>query len=99
MTPILLPKRQQPTRPLARTSNLIRTLAARLRHPLTTTVQLRKCHGPRRHGIGSVSPPRRRRGFWQVQEDLAVHVALLVARHCLRSILGQFLHFDGVGAP
>jgi len=98
---ILLPKRQQPTRPLSRASHLIRSLALTLtRRPVCTgsAVQLRECNSPRRHRIGSVSPPRRGRGLGQVEEDLAVHVALFVARHGLRSVFGQFLHLDVVGA-
>ena len=61
-------------------------------------VQLRKRHRPRRHRVRRIPPPRRGRGFGQVEENLAVHVALFVARHGLWPVFGQFLHFDVVGA-
>ena len=61
-------------------------------------IQLRERHRPRRHRVRRISAPRRRRGFRQVEENLAVHVALLVARHGLRAVLGEFGHFDGFGA-
>ena len=103
MPAIMLPERQQPTRPLPRTRHLVLVLCRlRLRHRrrriTSTAVQLRKRHRPRRHGIRWVSPPGRSRGFGQVEENLAVHVALLVARHGLRAVLGEFAHFDGFGA-
>lgn len=103
MLAVMLPERQQPTRPLPRTRHLILVLCRlRLRHRrrriTSTAVQLRKRHRPRRHGIRWVSPPGRSRGFGQVEENLAVHVALFVARHGLRPVFGQFLHFDVVGA-
>jgi hypothetical protein len=60
--------------------------------------QLRESHRPWRHRIRSFSTPRCGRSFGQVQEDLPVHVALLVARHGLRAVFGQFLHLDCVGA-
>jgi hypothetical protein len=103
MPAIMLPKRQQPTRPLPRTRHLIlvlRRLRLRHRRRITTSIaiQLRKRHRPRRHGIRRISPPGCGRGFGQVEENLAVHVALFVARHGLRPVFGQFLHFDVVGA-
>ena len=63
-----------------------------------SAIQLRECHRPRCHRVRRVPAPRRRRGFRQVEEDLAVHVALLVARHGLRAVLGELAHFDGFGA-
>ena len=65
---------------------------------LSTAIQLRERHRPRRHRVRRVSAPRRGRRFGQVEEYLAVHVALLVARHGLRAVLGEFGHFDGFGA-
>jgi len=99
-TTIMLPKRQQPTRPLSRTRrHLILVLAGLRRHRRrSTAIQLRKRHRPRRHGVRRIPAPRRGRGFGQVEENLAVHVALFVARHGLRPVFGQFLHFDVVGA-
>lgn len=64
----------------------------------SSAVQLRESHCPRRHWVRSISAPRRSRSFRQIQENLPVHVALLVARHGLRTVFGQFLHFDVVGA-
>lgn len=63
----------------------------------SSAIQLRESHRPRRHRIRSISAPRRSRRFGQVQENLPVHVALLVARHGLWTVFGQFLHFDVVG--
>jgi len=63
-----------------------------------SAVQLRESHRPRRHGVRSISAPRCGRSFGQVEENLPVHVALLVARHGLRTVFGQFLHFDVVSA-
>jgi hypothetical protein len=60
--------------------------------------QLRESHRPWRHGIRSLAAPRRGRRFGQVQENLPVHVALLIPGHGLRAVFGQFLHLDGVGA-
>jgi hypothetical protein len=100
---ILLPKRQRPTRPLPRTRRR-RILARVITWPssssisISATFQLRESDRPRRHGIHSIAAPRRGRRFGQVQENLPVHVALLVARHGLRAVFGQFLHFDCVGA-
>ena len=65
---------------------------------LCTAVQLRERHRPRRHRVRGVPAPRRRRRLGQIEEDLAVHVALLVARHGLRAVLGEFGHFDGLRA-
>jgi hypothetical protein len=65
---------------------------------ISATFQLRESHRPRRHGIRSIAAPRRGRRFGQVQEDLPVHVALLVARHGLRAVFGQLFHLDVVGA-
>ena len=101
MPAIMLPKRQQPTRPLPRTRHLIVVLCRLRRHRRRitgTAVQLRKRHRPRRHRVRRIPPPRRGRGFGQVEENLAVHVALFVARHGLWPVFGQFLHFDVVGA-
>jgi hypothetical protein len=106
MPTIMLPKRQQPTRPLPRTRarHLVVPLATHRRHRRdigssnSTAIQLRKRHRPRRHGIRRISAPRRGRGLGQVEENLAVHVALFVARHGLRPVFGQLLHFDVVGA-
>lgn len=65
---------------------------------LRTAIQLRERHRPRRHRVRRVPAPGRRRRLGQVEEDLAVHVALLIARHGLRAVLGEFGHFDGFGA-
>jgi len=89
---ILLPERQQPTWPLSRSHRLRRRMLWR------RAIQLRKRHRPRRHRIRSLPSPRRRGSFRQIEENLTVHVTLLIARHGLWSILGEFGHFDGVGA-
>lgn len=95
MVPILLPKRQQPTRPLSRARH-INIFVQRPR--VATSVQLCKRYRSGRHGVRRIPPPRRGRRLGQVEEDLPVHVALLVARHGLRPVLGELFHLDVVCA-